>query len=111
MEGVSIKVAILPVLLDGKVKATWCNTGFNGCYICLATAQELALQDHPKFHLNPEDRIRYGICPLHALIQSFKWLIKGCTYRDIRAYEAVGDAQKALRTRREMEMEVSFTLH
>ena len=107
VEGIPIKLVMLPVLVDGKVKAYWSDVAQSSCFICGATEKELAMKWLPKFLSNPEDRIRFGLSPLHALIQTLRWLIKGATYRDCRAYACVGKDNQRMRDLRIEEMEVS----
>ena len=111
IEGIPIKLVALPMECDGKLKSQWCDVSMDSCYTCEADRWELAEKWLDKFLSNPISRIRLGPSLLHALLRSFGWLIKGCTYRDIEAYEARGISEKAKVKVREIQMSVCFTFH
>ena len=108
IEGVPIELDALAVLNDGKLKAQWSDVNMDSCYTCEADSKELAEKWLPKFSNNPIDRIRLGLSPLHALLRSFAWFVKGCTYRDLEKYNAVGISEKAKVKVRLVQMEVCF---
>ena len=108
VEGIAIRLVALPLLVDGKVKAQWSGVAMSSCFICGATENELSMKWFPKFLSNPVDRIRLGLSPLHALIQTLRWMIKGATYRDCQSYACVGEDNQRMKVARTLEMEVSF---
>ena len=106
IEGISIRLDVLLCLCDGKLKSQWSDVNMSSCYTCGADRYELAEKWLPKFASNPVDRIRLGPSLLHALLRTFGWLTKGCTYRDFEDYEAVGATKKMQVKMREAEMQV-----
>ena len=109
IEGIEIKLDVLPMSCDGKLKSQWSDVCMSSCFTCGATKDELGEKWLPKFALNPIDRIQLGPSLLHALLRSFGWLCKGCTYRELKAYEAVGQIQKMSVKRLELQMQVGFS--
>ena len=107
--GVRILSLGLPAEIDGKCRVHWTQTiSMATCPVCGASGWELGMRWLPKFNHNPPEILQFGASNLHAEGGVFRWLKKGCCYRDFKCHDARGDTNKALKKQRADEMVEDF---
>ena len=107
--GVSIFSMGLLTEIDGKCRVHWTQTiSMATCPVCGASGAELGMRWLPKFSHNPPEILQFGASNLHAEGGVFRWLKKGCCYRDFKCHDARGDTNKAKKNQRADEMVQDF---
>ena len=61
-------------MIDGKVGSNLTNKNTSKCMVCDATSQEMADNEGPFNPVN-EDRLKFGLSPLHFLLRTFELLL------------------------------------
>ena len=109
--GKEIAYAMLPTMVDGKVKFVWSQTtaSLNNCYVCGAKPKELSKRESDKFA--PDRKaLRFGFSNLHVKLRSFDYICKTSINRDFKCHQCVA-ANAGLQAVRKDELVTRFKTH
>ena len=104
---VTISFSGLLTMVDGKVTSELTNGKTQSCSVCDATGPEMAKNTGP-FTPVSQERLQFGISPLHFVLRTFELLLHIAYKQDIKKFYVRDSREKAICEKRTIQVKEAF---